>query len=177
LALSGEKTWLPINGSLSGWNGNHTIFRIYFDPNGVDTPTVWPGDTIYPDSTTITDLQGRPCIHPVVLEGSFNPGIEEEKAFVTLPRKLELLIHPNPCWGNASIFYDIPLQNAVYMKTSVTIELYDLSGRRVKSIVSRTLFPGTYSNVLDDKSIRQGIYFIRLTTPQASVTKKLIFLH
>ncbi len=171
----GQETWIPTD--IVQWNGHITQLHIYFEPTGNDTPSIWPGDTIYPDSTTITDIQGRPCIHPVILEGTFNPGVEEEeKGIEYLPRRLNLSISPNPAGGCATILYDIPLKHLANDETNVTIDLYDLSGRRIKRIHSGTLLPGSYTCILNDKNIKQGIYFIRLVTPQESITRKLILL-
>jgi hypothetical protein len=171
LKLSSNHSWLPIDSAQ--WNGYGTILRVHFYDN---TPTIQVGDTIYPDSSTITDLLGQPCIHPVVLTGSFNPGVEEEEPIITLPSRLELSINPNPSFGKARISYSIPLRTLADDETRAEISLYDLSGRRIKTIQSGFLLPGMYSCIIDSKDINQGIYFVRLVTPRKTITKKLILL-
>jgi|GEM_PF-5240866 len=173
LKLNNGHNWNPIiDGPPTGWNGAYTIFRAFLKNN---TPTISVGDTIYPDSIIILDTLDQPCIHPVVLTGTFNPGIEETKtSYTLLPRRLNLNILPNPCANQFTISYDIPLKNSIFERSSTKIALFDVSGRKVKTLVNKELFPGKYRFTYNSKNIKQGIYFIKITSRKKSLTRKLV---
>jgi len=173
LQLSNGHTWNPI--AYAQWNGLHSILEVRFDTTSI--PTVLPGDTIYPDSSTITDLLGQPCVHPVVLTGSFSPGVEELGDSKTiLPTRLNLTIQPNPARDKITIFYDVPAKNA-FSNGKIRIELFDVTGRKVKTVVSKAILPGRYSIIWQDKHIKQGIYFVKISSCCDSLIRKIILLH
>jgi photosystem II stability/assembly factor-like uncharacterized protein len=172
LKLNNNHTWLPVD--FIHWTGNHK--NLYIDFKDSD-PTVEVGDTIYPDSITIIDFQGQPCIHPVVLTGSFNPGVVESKnKFAELPTKLDLKIHPNPCKGVINIVYSIPVRKSVAKMSETKIDLYDIAGRKIKNLISTSLSPEQYSYTLRNKSLKHGIYFIKITSGGKTLTRKLTYL-
>jgi len=175
LKLDNGHSWnIIIDGPPTGWNGAHTIFRVFFKDN---TPTLSVGDTIYPDSITILDTLDQPCIHPIVLTGTFNPGIEETKtSYTLLPTRLNLSILPNPCANQFTISYAIPLRNSALEKSSVRLEMFDVSGRKLKTLINQTLLPGRYSLTWKSTDIKPGIYFIKITSLQNCITRKLILL-
>ncbi len=72
LALSSGHSWLDGFGSIGNclWNSDGTQLLINLTTN-VSIPTVKVGDTITPDSSTITDVNGNPCSSPVILGGTF----------------------------------------------------------------------------------------------------------
>ena len=174
LNIGNRHTWNPVK--TVQWNGSHTILEIFFNPSGVDTPTVTVGDTIYPDSITITDVSGRPCIHPVVLTGSFNPGVEESKKGLSLPGKLNLIIFPNPSRTKIEISYSIPFNYETQGRVPVTIDLFDITGRKVRTLVKEHLLPGRYKTICNTEDIKQGVYFVRITTPDKFIIYKLVYI-
>jgi len=67
---------------------------------------------------------------------------------------------PNPSKGQAKICYGVAEESAV------SLEVYDLTGRRVKELYSGVLKPGNYMTVWtgdagSGSSVAGGIYFIR----------------
>ncbi len=65
----------------------------------------------------------------------------------------------------------------------VTLKVYDLLGRGVKTLLNRTLTPGSYTVQWDGtdnsgKMVASGVYFYRITTEKKFVqTRKMILLH
>jgi hypothetical protein len=88
-----------------------------------------------------------------------------------MPKGLRLMQnYPNPFNPSTMIEYTLP-------KTSkVSLGIYDVLGREVKTIVDERQTPGThrYNVNLGDKST--GIYFYRLTSDDHQETKKMMML-
>jgi hypothetical protein len=83
--------------------------------------------------------------------------------------------HPNPFNPITTIRYDLPENGPV------SIIIYDLMGREIKTLVKQVSAPGRYSvnwNGTNQwgKQIASGIYFYRMETPGYQSVKKLIFL-
>lgn len=175
LNIINKHTWNPID--TTKWIGfNNNILLVTFNPGG-SIPTIEPGDTIYPDSVTIIDLLGQPCIHSVVLTGSFDPGVEESNPpNFPLPVQLNLSIYPNPSRNVVTISYDIPLEHSISKKSRTKIEAFDITGRKVTTILDKDILPGKYNITLQDKTVKQGIYFIKISSGSKTLTRKLIYL-
>ena len=79
-------------------------------------------------------------------------------------KSLELSAYPNPSFGNALIKYELP------EKASISLELYDISGRLVKTLYSGTQEKGYYEVSLSRGEVTSplpaGVYFIRLEVPK-----------
>ena len=83
--------------------------------------------------------------------------------------------HPNPF--NPSTRIDFSLDRAV----RATLAVYDVSGRRVQTLVSRELPAGSHSAEWDGRDLQgrpvaSGIYLIRLTAGERSLTQKAVLL-
>ncbi len=76
--------------------------------------------------------------------------------------------YPNPF--NARTVIEYTLSEA----SSVTIEIYDLLGRKVETLVESRRSPGYYRINWDASDIPSGIYFAKLTTKQETAMIKTI---
>jgi hypothetical protein len=79
-------------------------------------------------------------------------------------------ITPNP----ASL--ETTLQISLQQSLDVTVELFDLTGRKVQTIFSGNLSKGSHSLRVDMKSLHSGNYLVRMKTPNASLQQKLIIV-
>jgi len=82
---------------------------------------------------------------------------------------------PNPFVGQTSIKFSVP--RAMNVKLSV----YDISGRLVRTVSDGELDAGEYSYSWDGKDnfsrdASPGIYFLRMSTPERSLQKKMVLL-
>ena len=78
--------------------------------------------------------------------------------------------YPNPFNPITKINYIIP-------KTSfVTIEVYDILGKRIVSLVKEEKAPGIYSIQFDGSKLSSGFYFYRIQAGNFTESKKLILL-
>ena len=83
---------------------------------------------------------------------------------------------PNPFVGETRIKFSVPRQ----MK--VKLSVYDISGRLVKTVADGKMEAGEHSFAWDgrdsfSRSVSPGIYFLRMSTPERSLQKKMVLLH
>ena len=93
-------------------------------------------------------------------------GVEEEFRV----ESLELKAYPNPSFGNALIKYGLP------EKAAMTLRLYDISGRLVKTLYSGTQEKGYYKVDIKQDELKGGIYFVIFETDDYKATRKLTIL-
>jgi len=90
---------------------------------------------------------------------------------INIPSEFKLYQnYPNPFNPSTIISYD--LRSAGY----VTIKIYDITGKLVKSLVNKEQQPGTYNINFSSEGLSSGIYFYRLSTVGFTDTKKMILL-
>lgn len=70
----------------------------------------------------------------------------------------------------------IPLKYGVPKEGKISIQLYDVSGRRIKTIIHGKAFPGIYESYLDIKEIGSGVYFILYRMEEKRISKKLVII-
>ncbi len=73
------------------------------------------------------------------------------------------------------------IQYGVEKKGPVSLKIYDVSGRLVRTLVNSTMEAGDYRIVWDGrgeggKNVASGVYFARIETPGFAKTKKLVLL-
>ncbi|MFA5032128.1 MAG: T9SS type A sorting domain-containing protein [bacterium] len=61
-------------------------------------------------------------------------------------------------------------------KTKISLKIYDLIGRAVKTIVNEEKEAGVYNVVINTKYLSSGVYFAKLSTNNCIITKKLILI-
>lgn len=87
------------------------------------------------------------------------------------PVKYELYQnYPNPFNPVTKIKYDIPKQSFV------TLRIYDMLGREIRTLVNSELEPGAYSFDFDASSFASGVYFYRLTAGSFVQERKMVLL-
>ena len=99
-------------------------------------------------------------------------GIEEESSrFNVQGSRFELLQNaPNPFHGGTVIGYSLPVAG------SVTLEVYDITGRLVETLVNKRQERGSFQVQWDSKDNSSGIYFYRLHAGEFRDTKKMILV-
>ncbi len=78
---------------------------------------------------------------------------------------------PNPVKSVADIYFALPHASLV------TLKLYDLTGREVKTLVHEEMGAGLHSAKLNTTELPQGVYFYQLTAGDRSLTRKITVLH
>lgn len=83
---------------------------------------------------------------------------------------LQLQSHPNPFRGSCMVYFR--LERAA----SGSLELYDLSGRLVRTLMSGRLPRGGCSAVLDGSDLSSGVYVIRLRAGNTCSSRRCVRL-
>ena len=83
--------------------------------------------------------------------------------------------YPNPFNTETTISYSIPASNIVI------IEIYDIQGKKIKTLVNEYQVPGNYSvkwNGKDEReqSVNSGVYFYRISAGKFFSVKEMIFI-
>ena len=76
--------------------------------------------------------------------------------------------YPNPVRDATTIAYELPAA------ADVTLELWDLLGRRVRVLLSGTQSAGLHNVSIDVNDLPNGTYVYRLESGSASETRRLV---
>jgi hypothetical protein len=153
---------------------------------GIENPTRSVGIEYYFDgeyhelAAPITDeFAIRYTTYPPVPEAAYSQNQHGPQSFddpSTLPaRTLMGMPHPNPFSRNSTITYQIT------RATNIALQVYDATGRLVRTLAQRQCNPGYYSEVwngCDDtgRAVAAGIYFVRFTTDNYNHVEKTVLL-
>ena len=82
---------------------------------------------------------------------------------------------PNPFNPETSIKF------AIASESQVQVEIYNLAGQKVKTLINERMNPGIYCYVWNgkddsDKSVTSGVYFYKMKAGNYTSTKKMILL-
>jgi len=151
------------------------IWRKVNDENWLQIGEAGPNETEYTDEyngvgtltyyASATNLAGSSASEEVSISIT---GVEISP---DLPTEYKLFQnYPNPFNPVTNIEFEIP-------KTGeVTIKLYDLLGREVRTLVQKELNAGRHKVILDGNNLTSGLYFYKIWSVNYSDTKKLILL-
>ena len=105
-------------------------------------------------------------VWPMVLILDYMTGVQSVQA---APLNYQLgQNYPNPFNPATNIEY------AVSSREYVSIKVYDVLGRVVRTLVQEFKSPGVYQVEFNASDLPSGVYFYRLTTSQFTDTKKMI---
>ena len=132
--------------------------------------------TLEPDSSRVIEVEFRPATadtfqatleirhdapnrdNPLTISlkgtGKLSTSVDQERQ---LPRQPELhQNHPNPFNPVTTIRYDLPEQ------MEVRLEIFDILGRRVATLVDEEQRPGTHHAVWDASQVASGVYIYQI---------------
>jgi hypothetical protein len=104
---------------------------------------------------------------------AYNPtGIEEGPSTFNVqgPAFALLQNEPNPFSGGTIISYSLPYT------THVTLDVYDLSGRVVRTLINETKKAGIHRVTLEIDQKTAGVYFYRLGASDFESTRKMVLI-
>ncbi len=145
--------------------GGSATFDIRFSPRG-------PGEfsaTIYVKSLGATELIAR----DVALKGTgaaLRPFAAPLAARATPERFWIYPSAPNPAVTATTLRFDLP------RRCDVTLEIYDVSGRRVDTVVMGTMPAGHHERSWAPKDESSGLFFYRLKAGDVFATGKVAFV-
>ncbi|TFH22628.1 MAG: glycosyl hydrolase family protein [Bacteroidia bacterium] len=171
--VEGEIRWY-IDGELyqtqgqGDWNSSAAPFPAPFDQRfhlliNLAVGGNWPGS---PDGTTEFPQELTLEYIRVYEEGGTGIGdLDEEQNGFRLEQN-----HPNPFSGQTTIAFNIP--NADH----VLLELYDSTGRRVRTLADHSFEPGMHRVELESGGLTPGLYSYRLKTTKGSSSRQMLIL-
>ena len=88
--------------------------------------------------------------------------------------------YPNPFNPSTTISYQVPDHRQCTAATSevqrVTLVVYDILGRKVRTLVNGIQKPGNYTIEFDASELNSGIYFYKLQSNDNVQYKKMVYL-
>lgn len=93
-----------------------------------------------------------------------------DPAGALLPDRYGLESYPNPFNAQAVLRYALPREGAI------TLTVYDVMGRQVAELARGVHPAGVHRVVWDASGFGSGVYFARLQTPEATLSRKLLLL-
>jgi hypothetical protein len=133
-----------------------------------------------PTATTFTDVSVDPGErYTYVLQAEFPSGsvVRSQLLTASVPRATTTLAqnHPNPFNPETIIEYTLPETERV------TIDIFDVAGRRVANLVSGIKGPGEHTvrwdgELSSGQRAATGVYFYRLETRNKTLTRKMVLL-
>ncbi len=145
------------------------------------------GYSLYQDDTRLNDeiiteqehlAQGQANLKPVIKGGYetvYGSQAPPEAPYERMPISYSFSIYPNPFSNKMGINYALPCA------AKVAVNIYDVSGRKVKTVLSEKLEPGYYKadwSGDDDigRTVAAGVYFVQMHAEEFVSQHKVIFV-
>ena len=160
-----------------GWLSVSPEFGVIMPDNSEDITVTFDGSWLamgdYTGTITVdgSDIyHGEPTVTiPVTMHISDQVGIDDNPN--ELPREFSLSQnYPNPFNPQTSIKYALPRDS------HVTIEIFDLLGRKVTTLVNEDKEAGVHEVIWNSGGTASGIYFYRMQAGDYSRTNKMLLL-
>ncbi|MDD5530207.1 MAG: T9SS type A sorting domain-containing protein [bacterium] len=97
-------------------------------------------------------------------------GVEEQSNLDFGLRNLELKILKNPFANKTTLQYTIPISSRV------SVKIYDITGKCVKTLIDGNVSPGSYKETIDSKDYGKGVYFVKFSAGSYKETKKIVVI-
>jgi hypothetical protein len=147
----------------------------YLSPISGDDPWLYPvrywvkAVDKYADSSVYSDFAGAIGIN----DGSYiNPGGNDNSSINgNIPKKFDLYQnYPNPFNPVTNIQYDLPKD------VFVSIKIYDLLGREIKTLVNEYKNAGSYIVNFNGSELSSGVYFYRINAGSFNQVKRMVLI-
>ena len=151
-------------------NGDNYTARVTKLVSGFNSPLgiELVEDTLYVLETGLQGGNSSPKLWQLILPKGPSTSVKER---VNLPVVFALdQNYPNPFNPTTKIRYSVPHES------HVTLEVFDLLGRKVASLVNARKSTGEYSIEFDGSNLVSGVYIYRLSSPGFVVSRRLVLL-
>jgi hypothetical protein len=130
------------------------------------------GDTLGQLNPQLVQASARAALASVATLSSSQTGVPRRENKLPSGFILEQN-YPNPFNPATTISYIVPENRS---KNAVVLQVYDLLGRSVSTLVNEVKEAGTYSVQFHPAELPGGIYFYRLTDGGKMITRKMLFV-
>ncbi|HEX2788779.1 MAG TPA: T9SS type A sorting domain-containing protein [Ignavibacteria bacterium] len=144
--------------------------NFYMNPNDtVEIVTVQFAARGSSNLNSVTRLKQLADSIRTIYESGFSVGINPISQIV--PDKFSLYQnYPNPFNPITKIKFDVP------KKSFVILEVFDVSGRLISTLLKEEISSGQYEVPFDANNLSSGVYFYRLRTDAVMISKKMLLL-
>ncbi len=104
-----------------------------------------------------------------ILQSKFGINSEEKEQIIPTEYSLHQN-YPNPFNPVTTIKFDLPNDGLI------TLEIFDILGRRISTLVEEYKTAGSYEQVFDASSLASGVYVYKLQAGDFVSSKKMILL-
>ena len=140
------------------------------------------GDNVLAVETHQSDPTSSDILMAVdlLIRKGMGTGVQDLTESATVPETMVLHPNfPNPFNPLTTICFDLPRNDIGYH--NVRLEIFDLRGRKVRTLLTGRYIPGSYSSQWDAKDdaghpVSSSIYIYRLTSNSTIISKRMIFI-
>jgi len=130
-----------------------------------------PTDTILQVPIVLTASGGYSTTFHIPIHVGGAVSVTEDE--IPLPKGIEVgHAYPNPFNSSASIEIAVGYD----VTDAVSIDIYDITGRKVENLHSGALKPGKHTFRFESTERASGIYFMRMTYGEKSITRKMVLV-
>lgn len=173
---NGGKSFLTYEGFDSSY-GSAGIYYEGMFPSGTKIGKIvcmgFPLETIY-------KAESRTALMGDILDFYSDITDLDEKDILTIPNKLNLYQnYPNPFNPITTIKYTVPTnvkRRMSNVETFIRLEVFDVLGREVTTLVNKKQKPGNYSVEFNGINLVSGIYYYTLSSDNFIETRKMMLL-
>jgi hypothetical protein len=183
-----------IVGTSNSGGGQNDVYIVKTDASGITQWTQTYGQTFIAHGQSVEQtmdggyiltgfrglLFGTPDAFLIKTDGNgMVLGIEEEESVIRDQFSVFRLYQnlPNPFHTFTHIRYSIPSANpASSIPHHVSLNIYDLTGKLVETLVEEKKEMGVYEVEWEGKNLTSGIYFYRLKSGNVNLTRKMVLL-
>lgn len=169
-AINTQYIWVSdLSGNVKFSSDGGASFENQFSAGGTYDSTsifMFPADSLN-HITGYVNLAGK--LYKTTTGGQIIASISNNE--ITVPKNFGVTIYPNP-FNPAS---KIKVESSIFIKT-LSINLYDLTGKLVKSISYSNITPGINEFTLETSGLPTGSYFLKTTTESYSETRKMVLI-
>jgi photosystem II stability/assembly factor-like uncharacterized protein len=164
-------------------SSSNTNIVTQISPDTISISSIAPGDTAGPTGTVNITLSSRSSggsfgLNYEIMSGGYTYWKDTVSQILTgihdikqKPNSYNLYQNfPNPFNPSTKFSYSIP------EKALVTVKVFDILGREVKTLVNEEKPAGTYEVSFNASNLSSGIYFYRLIAGNFISTKKMVLL-
>ncbi len=146
------------------WKKNHPWG---LRPDSLHYDSLFPGEHLVVYVQTLT---GNPALglQPLYIYQSASEAFNAPTSIEKIPDGIMLNLYPNPTSGNTT------LQFKLAKEENVTVELYSMLGERLWTQSQGKVSSGAHFITIPCKNLQSGIYFVKLSTDNTTLTKKLV---
>jgi hypothetical protein len=109
--------------------------------------------------------------------GKFSVSIGIKKLYESIPEEYRLFQnYPNPFNPVTKIRFSVIKMDAGIRNSVISLSVFDVLGRHIKTLVNEPLSPGTYEVIFDAGNLPSGIYYYVMTAGNLSQSKKLVLI-